>query len=289
MLFICIFISICVIICLKFLGDDYLKNKLNKIIVLLLSTIFIIFSTACEAKTDPNVDSLVNIKNNKVLRIATEATYPPMEFLDMDGNVVGFEIDMSKAIAERIGVKLEIINTDFAGITEGLKSNRYDVVIATMNITPEREKSVLFSKAYIDEVGLSIVTRSKDTSINDFNNLSDKTIGIQQGSVAESFVEGKSFKDVKKYVRIADSFTDLKAGRIDAVVSDNVVGAYYMSKDQVNFRMVDKLLDAGPVGIAMKTNSPELKIEIDKILSDMKADGTLSEISLKWFGKDIYK
>lgn len=266
-----------------------MRNILKKLSAGILVILISMTASACEKKTDPNVDSLVNVKNNNILRIATEATYPPMEFLDIDGNVVGFEIEMAKAIAKKLGVELGIVNTDFSGITEGLKSNRYDVVIATMNITDERKKSVLFSDPYIDEVGLSVITQINNTSINDFPDTDGKVIGIQQGSVAESWAEGKDFKEVKRYIRIADAFTDLRAGRVEAVVTDNVVGAYYMSKDAKSFRMVDKLFDAGPVGIAMKMNSPELKKELDRILKELKDEGILSAISIKWFGKDIYK
>lgn len=266
-----------------------MKIRSKKLLSVILALPLAITIAGCEAKVDPNADSLDNVINNKVLRIATEATYPPMEFIDDKGDVVGFEIDLANEIAKELGVKPEIINADFAGITEGLNSNRYDAILATMNVTEERKQKVLFSVPYIDAVGLSIITQSKETSISSENDILGKTVGIQQGSVAEEYVNGKNFKEVKKYVRVSDAFSDLKAGRINAIVTDNVVGNYYMSKDAQSFKMLDKLIDAGPVAIAVKKNSTKLATRINEILKKLKDNGTLSTISMKWFGKDIYK
>lgn len=270
-------------------GVITLVKNMKKIIAALTLSIMAVGVTACTPKANPNADRLDKIKSTKVLRLGTEATYPPMEFTDEKGNKIGFDIEMINHIAEKLGAKMEIITTDFAGITEGLSADRFDVIAATMNITPEREKIVLFSKPYIEAVGLSVIVKSGNTDIKSFADLSDKVIGIQQGTTSEDYVKDKQYKEIKKYIKIADGLLDLKAGRVDAVITDNVVGAYYMKVDAASYVMLDELAEAGPVGIAIPMNSPQLKAEVDKVLDEMMKDGTFTELSMKWFGKDIYK
>lgn len=235
-------------------------------------------------------DRLDAVKKAGVLRVGTEATYPPMEFADESGKAVGFDIDMMQYVADKLGVKLELVMGDFAGLIQGLSVNRFDTIVATMNITEERKKNVLFSEPYIPAVGLSIIISTKTTDIKGFSDLSGKKLGIQLGSTTESWAATQSdLGEVKKYPRVAEALLDLSAGRIDAVVTDNVVGAYYMKQEASSYVMLDELKEAGPVGIAIPLDSPKLKEEIDKILAEMKSSGKMTELSEKWFGMDIYK
>lgn len=235
-------------------------------------------------------DQLDAVRQAGVLRVGTEATYPPMEFADETGKAVGFDIDMMQYIADKLGVKLELVMGDFAGLIQGLSVNRYDTIVATMNITEERKKNVLFSEPYIPAVGLSIIISTKTTDIKGFSDLAGKKLGIQLGSTTDSWAATQTnLGEVKKYPRVAEALLDLSAGRIDAVVTDNVVGAYYMKKEASSYIMLEELKEAGPIGIAIPLDSPKLKEEIDKILAEMKSSGKMAELSQKWFGMDIYK
>lgn len=235
-------------------------------------------------------DRLDVVKEKGVLRVGTETTYPPMEFTDDAGKPIGFDIDMMQYIADEMGLELEIITTDFAGITEGLAANRFDTIAATMNITEERKKSVLFSEPYIPAVGLSIILSTDNQDIKGFADLNGKILGIQQGSTTEDWTTTQTgLGEVKKYLKVSEALLDLSAKRVDAVVTDNVVGAYYMNQDASNYVMLDELTEAGPVAIAMPMNSPKLKAEVDRILADMVASGKMAELSQKWFGMDIFK
>lgn len=263
-------------------------NKVMKKISVLMTAVLLTAGLAACTPAGP-VDRLDTVKKNGVLRVGTETTYPPMEFTDDTGKAIGFDIDMMQYIADKLGVKLQIITTDFAGITEGLAANRFDTIAATMNITEQRKQSVLFSEPYIPAVGLSIIVRP-GSDIKGFADLTGKTLGIQQGSTTESWAEGKKeLGEIKKYLKVAEALLDLSAGRVDAVVTDNVVGAYYMKLDAANYVMLDELAEAGPVGIAIPKDSPKLKEEIDKILKDMVTTGKMAELSQTWFGMDIFK
>src|SRR5690606_14687223 len=120
-----------------------------------------------------------------------------------------------------------------------------------MNITEERKKIVLFSNPYM-EVGQSIIIQPNNTAIKTFDDLKDKVIGVQQGSVSDEYITSrKDSKEIKKYAKVADALQDLSAGRVQAVVTDNVVGAYYMKVDPSKYVMLDALYDAGVIGIAI--------------------------------------
>lgn len=264
-----------------------MKNVIRKIAVLMTAVLLTAGLAAC-TPAGP-VDRLETIKKTGVMRVGTETTYPPMEFTDDTGKAIGFDIDMMQYIADKLGVKLQVITTDFAGITEGLAANRFDTIAATMNITEQRKQSVLFSEPYIPAVGLSIIVRP-GSDIKGFADLAGKKLGIQQGSTTESWAEGKpELGEIKKYLKVAEALLDLSAGRVDAVVTDNVVGAYYMKLDASNYVMLDELAEAGPVGIAVPKDSPLLKAEIDKILNEMSTNGKMAELSQTWFGMDIFK
>lgn len=264
-----------------------MRKAFKKITVLLTAVMMTTMLAACSNTVEG--DRLDYVKEQGVLRVGTETTYPPMEFIDEDGNPVGFDIDMMRHIATEMGVEMEVVSTDFAGITEGLSANRFDAIAATLNVTEDRKKSVLFTEPYIDAVGLSIIV-TPESDIKSFADLAGKHIGVQQGSTADDWTSSQeNLGEVTKYLRVADALMDLSAGRLDAIVTDNVVGAYYMKADAENYVMVDDLMEAGPVAIAVPMDSPKLKAEIDRILAEMMEDGTMAELSIKWFGFNIYE
>lgn len=264
-----------------------MTKAFKKIALLLTAVVMTTTLAACSNSADG--DRLDYVKEEGVLRVGTETTYPPMEFTDDTGKSIGFDIDMMEHIATEMGVTLEVISTDFAGITEGLAANRFDTIAATMNVTEERKQSVLFSEPYIDAVGLSIIV-TPDSDIKSFADLAGKHLGIQQGSTTEDWTTTRDdLGEVTKYLRVADALMDLSAGRVDAVVTDNVVGAYYMKADAGDYVMIDELQEAGPVAIAIPKDSPKLKAEIDRILAEMKENGKMAELSEKWFGMNIYE
>lgn len=265
-----------------------MKKVLKTASLIIASTMVLASLSACSPAAAG--DRLDAVKKAGKLRVGTETTYPPMEFTNDKQEIVGFDMDMMRHIAEKMGVTLEIVTTEFAGITEGLAANRFDTIAATMNITEARKKSVLFSEPYIPAVGLSIIVSPDNQDIKGFADLAGKKLGIQQGSTTEDWTATRTdLGGVQKYKLVAEALLDLSAGRVDAVVTDNVVGAYYMKTDATNYVMLDELMEAGPVGIAIPLDSPKLKAEIDKILAEMVTDGTMAQLSEKWFGMDIFK
>lgn len=235
-------------------------------------------------------ERLDQVKKDRLLRVATETTYPPMEFIDEQGQAIGFDMDVMKEIGKNMGVKVEFVSTNFDGMTTGLLANRYDVIAASMTITEERKKKILFSNPYIDAVGLAVIVKAEDDKTKGFDDLKGKKIGIQQGSTSETYVETRpDLGEVKRYIGITEALSDLAAGRSQAVITDSVVGDYFMKENKSTYKMLPEMVDAAPLGYGLPLNSPALKAEIDKQLKVLKDSGTLSRFSLKWFGRDIYQ
>nr|4ZV1_A Chain A, AncQR [synthetic construct]4ZV2_A Chain A, AncQR [synthetic construct] len=222
------------------------------------------------------------------LRVGTEATFPPFGFKDENGKLVGFDIDLAKAIAKKLGVKVEFKPMDFDGIIPALQSGKIDVVIAGMTITEERKKQVDFSDPYF-EAGQAIVVKKGNDSIKSLEDLKGKKVGVQLGSTSEQHVK-KVAKDagvkVKKFDNFSEAFQELKSGRVDAVVTDNAVAlAYVKQNPNAGVKIVGETFSGEPYGIAVRKGNSELLEKINKALEEMKKDGTYDKIYEKWFGE----
>lgn len=234
--------------------------------------------------------SLARVKDAGKFVIGLNDAYPPMEFRDENNNIVGFDIDLGNEIAKKLGVKLEIVTTDFNGILLALQSKKFDAIISGMSITDERKKAIAFSEPYVMG-GQVIAVNSGNNSIKTLNDLKGKTIGCQLGTTGQNAAEKnlKDIKELKKYQDITQAFSELSVGRIDAVIMDAQVGGYYISKKPGEFVVLDEAVNEEPMGIGYRKEDKELRDEVQKILDELKKDGTLSKLSVKWFGYDAYK
>ncbi len=228
------------------------------------------------------------VKNAGKISIGLDDAYPPMEFRDDTNSLVGFDIDFGNAIGQKLGMNVEWVTTAWDGILPALKSGKFDMIISALSITEERKKEIGYSKPYI--AGGPIIIINKDnTSIKSSEDLKDKVIGVQLGSTSE-FAANKinGVKEVKKYNKVTEALMDLKAKRIDTVVADDQVGRYYAGLDANKYYVIGKLNEE-PFGIGFRKEDTVLINAIQKAIDDLKVDGTLSKISLKWFKTDYYK
>ncbi|WP_125154352.1 ABC transporter substrate-binding protein [Clostridium rectalis] len=266
---------------------------MKKILAIIMGTILIasVF-IGCKNATQKNEDglnTLEKVKKSGVLTIGLNDTYPPMEFRDESQKLVGFDIDLGEEIAKKLGVKCEIKTNEWKGIILSLKANKYDMILSTMSITDERKKVIDFSNPYIVG-GQRIVVKKGTDNIKDEKDLFNKVVGCQLGSTGEisaSKIEG--IKEVKKYDGVTEAFNDLAVGRINAVIADGQVAGYYLKKRGEDLVLLDAKLTKEPVGIGFRKDDKELKEEVQKALDELKEEGTLSKLSEKWFGYDIYK
>ena len=230
----------------------------------------------------------------KKIIVGLDDNFPPMGFKGDDGQITGFDIDLAKEAAKRLGREVEFKAIDWSSKEAELKSGRVDVLWNGLDITEKRKENMLFSDAYMDNRQIIFVKKG-DTSVTDEKSLAGKTVGTQSASTSEEYMDGSEFfkkdvKEVKKYSDFVSAFMDLENGRIDAVVGDEIVGRYYMSKHADRLEAVN--VAVGPVstfGIGFRKDDQQLRDEVQKVLNEMKADGTMAKISEKWFGKNITK
>jgi polar amino acid transport system substrate-binding protein len=234
-----------------------------------------------------------NDNGKKKIVVGLDDNFPPMGFKDEKNEIVGFDIDMAKEAVKRLGYDVEFKAIDWSSKEAELKSGRIDVLWNGLNITEKRKENMLFSDSYMEAKQLIFIP--KDSSIKGEADLKGKAVGIQSASTADENLDADtalrdSFKELKKYQDCIAAMMDLENGRIDAIITDEIVGRYYMSKKQDKFIALET--PVGPIGdygIGFRKEDKELRDTIQKALNEMKADGTAAKISEKWFGKDILK
>ena len=216
-------------------------------------------------------------------------SFPPMGFRNEDNEIVGFDIDVAKEVCKRLGVELKIQPISWEAKEQELNSYNIDCIWNGMSVTEERAKIMSLSNAYLKN-NMTFVVKN-ESGINSLENLKGKTIGVQAGSSAEELLENsemyKDFKDVITYSENLTAFMDLEINQIDAVFLDDIVANYYIASNNKDYKVLEEGLEAEEYAIGFRKEDVELRDKINDILSEMKKDGTLGEISTKWFGKDI--
>ena len=230
-------------------------------------------------------DDKASQKTEKVLRIGTNADFAPFEFQDVSGKEYqGFDMDLIRAVAKEMGYKADIQNLNFDGLIPALEADNLDVIISGMTINDERKKKVDFSDPYYKS-GLSIIVKKDDKSINKFSDLKGKKVAVQIGTTSAMEVKKIEGAEVKEFNSSADTFLELKAGGVDAVVNDRPVNDYYITKSGVNdVRRLEELLTSEDYGIASSKKKPEMKKQIDAALKKLHDNGEYDKIFKKWFG-----
>ncbi len=224
------------------------------------------------------------------IHFATEATYPPFEYMDNHGNIIGFDIDIANAICEELKAQCSFSNEPWNSLIPGLKIGKFDALIASISITPEREKQVSFSNPYFYDTASFIAPSSKRLNISK-QGLKGKTIGVQGGTAMEYYLHGfyENTVNVKMYASIIEAFLDMKSGRLDAVLADTPIAQSWVKQPYAaGFIVVGKPIKdpkyfGQGVGIAVHKNNTELLSSINKALTEIKANGSYDKIVNKYF------
>ena len=241
------------------------------------------------AKTDGDAKKMDKIT------IGLDDEYAPMGFKNEQNEIVGFDVDLAKEAAKRLGTQVEFKAIDWNSKEAELKSGRIDIIWNGLDITPERQQNMLFSDPYMDNRQIVFVKKDNDQGIAAETDLAGKNVGTQAGSTAEAYIDGNealktSFASFKTYGDYVSAFMDLENGRIDALVCDEIVGRYAMSKQENQFDALD--VAVGPItqfGIAFRKEDTELRDKVQKVFDEMVKDGAAGKISEQWFGADLLK
>lgn len=227
------------------------------------------------------------------LKIAMEIGYPPFEYFAEDGKTpAGFDVELGKAVASRLGLEPVFIDTAWDGIFAGLTTDRYDVVMSAATITPERQANYDFSAPYIGNGQALILRKDSTFGWTKPEDAAGKKIGYQAETTSDFFIEkyaaahGFTFVECE-YDKVMNAYDDLKFGRIDCVVSDNLVSVSYLNVPNCEFKRVWTGTPDEYFGICMKKGNTVLQDKINKVLEEMKADGSLAKIYIDIFGEDL--
>ena len=219
-----------------------------------------------------------------VLRVGSETTFPPFEFTEGD-KYVGFDVDLSEAIAKKLGMKMEFKSMGFDALIPAVQSGDIDMIAAGINATPEREKALDFSDVYFDKGGFITVVRKDNTSIHNMDELAGKTVGVQIGTVPADMAKAIPNTTVKEMDSNSNIFMELKAGTIDGAIIDNAVAMYYLKQGaDKDLKLVGEPTQSPGTVLGVKKGNTELQQAINKALKELKEDGTYQKIYDKWFG-----
>lgn len=259
-----------------------------KRLLFLLLSIFI-FSTllyGCSSKES------IKVKDKNTVVIGIDDTFVPIGFRDIKGNIVGFDVDLAKEAFHKMGFKVKFQPIDWSMKETELNNGNIDVIWNGYTMTPERAKKVAFSKPYLKN--RQVIVTLASSNINSLNDLKGKEVSTQDGSSSldvlfenPKLVSTFKGKEPVLFDSFNDCFMDLEAKRSDAVVCDEILAQYYMNKRaKVPFKILKEDLGKESYSVGLRKNSP-LLAPLNKTLEEMKNDGTVKKISIKWFGKDL--
>lgn len=250
--------------------------------------IFFMILVSLLAACSSNDSTTEKEKNQDQLIIGIDDAFAPMGFRDENNKIVGFDIDLAKAAGEKMGKEVVFQPIDWSTKESELNSGRIDLIWNGYTITDERKEKVLFTKPYL--ANAQVIVTLKDSSIEKIAQLKGKNVGIQaQSSASDALNADPIASDIKKITEYKDNvlaLSDLKNGRVDAVVIDEVVIDYYMTKEPDTYKVLDESLAPEKYAVGVKKGNKDLLNDVQKALDDLNADGTAAKISKKWFGED---
>lgn len=263
----------------------------NKVILGILIIAIIIAGVifAVNLKTNEEENSLEKILNKGTFILGLDDSFPPMGYRNENNEIVGFDIDVAREVCKRLEVDLVLQPISWTAKEQELNSYNIDCIWNGMSIDDDRKEKMSLSMPYLKN-SMSFVIKT-DSEIASLEDLKGKKVGVQSGSTAEKILqESDIYNEIEEVVSYSENITafmDLEINQIDSVFLDDVVANYYISSNNKPYKVLKEGLQEEEYAIGFRKQDEELCSKINEILVDMKKDGTLAEISTKWFGKDI--
>lgn len=270
-----------------FIGETKGKRSKRFIIsAVILTLIMTCALTACGGKDDTKKES------KDTLVVGLDDTFAPMGFRDAKGKLVGFDIDMAKAVGKKLNMKVDFKAIDWDSKEMELKSGSIGCVWNGMSVTPERKEKMALSAKYLDNKIVVMALNSSDIDVKDSSELANLKIGTQVDSSALAMIKAdknyNSFADnVSEYDTYDDAIMDLKAGHVDVIVVDQVLGEYANKNLDGIMKKCEFSFGNDYYVIGFEKSNTKMRDKVNKALKELIDDGTASEISKKWFGEDI--
>ncbi|NJN45312.1 MAG: ABC transporter substrate-binding protein [Candidatus Competibacteraceae bacterium] len=229
-------------------------------------------------------------------RIGVEGAYPPFSYVDPDGNLGGFDIDIANALCKAMNIECQLIKSDWDGLIPSLSARKFDAIIASMSITEERKKAVDFSNKYYQTPARFVRQKESSHEITS-DSLKGKTVGVQRATIHDSYLTDNhgDIVEIKRYGSLDEAYLDMASGRLDLLLADSVpvLDGFLKTDEGKNFEFVGpelretKWFGEG-VGIALRKGDDELREMFNKAIEAIRADGTYKTIQDKYFDFDVF-
>ncbi len=254
---------------------------MKKILIISLLSCVLLFGIAgCASESEEPEQS------EDTIEFAMSGGYPPFNYFNEENQLVGFDVDVGKEVAERLGKEYAPITTAWDGIIEGLRGGRYDGILGSMAITEKRLEVVNFSDPYYYS-GAQLIVRN-DSGINTPDDLENAVVGVATGTTFEKDAKAiPGVSDVRLYEDDNQTLMELNVERIDGVITDRIVGLNAFREAGFDFKLCGSVLRTEKMAVAINKENEQLLEDINTVLAEMREDGTLKEISEKWFDTDI--
>ncbi len=245
-------------------------------------------SSSASSSNAEGDQSLQKVLDSKKFVLGLDASFKPMGYTDENDEIVGFDIDLAEEVCKRMGVELvkQPINWDTK--EEDLNGGRIDCIWNGMSVDPARAEAMNLSDPYMKNKMVFVVPASSDAK--SMSDLSDKIIAVQNGSTAQTILEGSEIAGTIQMQAMAtnvEALQQMELGLVDAVFLDSIVAEYEITAAKKDYKVLPDGLSEEEYAIGFRKADQALRDEVQKILGEMKADGTVAKISEKWFGKDI--
>ena len=231
-------------------------------------------------------------KDWSTIRFGVDASYPPFESKAADGKLVGFDIDLGNEICRRLNAKCVWVEQEFDGMIPALKAKKFDGVLSSMSMTPQREEQIAFS-AKLFNTPTRLVAKKGSSLLPTAESLKGKSVGVEQGTIQETYAKtnwAPKGVNVVPYQNQDQVYADLISGRLDAALQDEVQAdmGFLKTPRGAGFQFAGAEIPSDAAGIGLRKEDTDLKAKIDKAIADMIKDGTYKKIESKYFDFDVY-
>ena len=222
--------------------------------------------------------------------LGLDDAFPPLGFRDENNNIVGYDIDLAKEVANRMGLELVCQPIDWSAKEQELATKKIDCIWNGFTMTEERKSAMAFTEPYLNNAQVAVVRN--DGTMNYLIDLAGKVVGVQSGSSAQDAIDSMpEFKEaLAQIVELKENITalnDLTLGNLDAVIMDQVVAGYNITISNKPLKMLSERLATEEYGVAFRKSDTVLRDQVQAVLEEMQKDGTVTALSTKWFGKDL--
>ena len=254
-----------------------MKN-LKKIAAIILSAALVVALAACGSSKDS--DSNKSSGKAETLTMGTNASFPPYEYVDDNGKIVGIDAEIAQAIADKLGMKLEIKDMEFDSLIPAVKSKSIDLVLAGMTVNEERKQSVNFSDSY--SKGVQVVIVKENSEIKTVDDLKGKKIGVQAGTTGDAYCSNDfGEENIKQFSNGSLAVAALANGQVDCVVIDNEPAKNYVAANS-GLKILDTEYVTEDYAIAISKDNDDLLKKVNDALKELKDDGTVGKIVGKY-------